>query len=69
MASRLKGAIYYLNNLPAISRIIESFDVCGILTQNAKEAVAREGLIGELIEVNESYGCLADIVKKLKIQI
>ncbi|CAK8688417.1 unnamed protein product [Clavelina lepadiformis] len=65
-ASWWQAAFYYTKNLPEVRRIVEHLGDGGILLQQAKEALKSQTLSAQLLQIEEQYSDLANIVLKME---
>ena len=64
-ATWLRAASYYSENLPAVRTIVNNWTSAGLLVSRAKDAVNVEGLVSDLVKINQ-YRTLAANVEFLK---
>ena len=55
-ATWLRAALYYSENLPAVRTIVNNWANVGILVSRAKDAINVEGLVSDLVKINQ-YRC------------
>ena len=61
----LRAALYYSENLPAVSAIVNNRTSAGLLVSRAKDAINVEGLASDLVKINQ-YRTLAANVEFLE---
>ena len=64
-ATWLRAALYYRENVPAIRTIVNSWTSAGLLVRRAKDAINVEGLVSDLVKINQ-YRTLAANVEFLE---
>ena len=64
-ATWLRAALYYSDNLPAVRTIVNNWTSAGLLVSRAKDAINVEGLVSDLVKINQ-YRTLAANVEFLK---
>ena len=64
-ATWLRAALYYSENLPAVRTIINNWTSAGLLVSRAKDAINVEGLVSDLVKINQ-YRTLAANVEFLE---
>ena len=64
-ATRLKAALYYSENLRAVRTIVNNWTGEGFLVRRAKEAINVDGLVPDLVRINQ-YRTLATNVELLE---
>ena len=57
-ATWLRAALYYSENLPAVRAIVNNWTSAGLLVSRAKDAINVEGLVSDLVKINQ-YRTLA----------
>ena len=57
-ATWLRAALYYSENLPAVRTIVNNWTSAGLLVSRAKDAINVEGMVSELVKINQ-YRTLA----------
>ena len=57
-ATWLTAALYYSENLPAVRTIVNNWTSAGLLVSRAKDAINGEGLVSNLVNINQ-YRTLA----------
>ena len=57
-ATWLRAALYYSENLPAVRTIVNNWTSGGLLVSRAKDAINVEGLVSDLVKINQ-YRTLA----------
>ena len=57
-ATWLRAALYYSENLPAVRTIVNNWTSAGLLVSTAKDAINVEGLVSDLVKINQ-YRTLA----------
>ena len=57
-ATWLRAALYYSENLPAVRTIVNNWTSAGLLVSRAKDAINVEGLVSDLVKINQ-YRTLA----------
>ena len=60
----LRAALYYSENLPAVRTIVNNWTRAGLLVSTAKDAINVEGLVSDLVKINQ-YRTLAANVEFL----
>ena len=53
-ATWLRAALYYSENLPAVRTIVNNWTVEGLLVSRKKEAINVDGLVPDLVCINQS---------------
>ena len=61
----LRAALYYSENLPAVCTIVNNWTSAGLLVSRAKDAINVEGLVSDLVKINQ-YRTLAANVEFLE---
>ena len=61
----LRAALYYSENLPAVLTIVNNWTSAGLLVSRAKDAINVEGLVSDLVKINQ-YRTLAANVEFLE---
>ena len=64
-ATWLRAALYYGENLPAVRTIVNNWTSAGLLVSRAKDAINMEGLVSDLVKINQ-YRTLAANVEFLE---
>ena len=64
-ATWLRAALYYSENLPAVPTIVNNWTSAGLLVSRAKDAIDVEGLVSDLVKINQ-YRTLAANVEFLE---
>ena len=64
-ATWLRAALYYRENLPAVRTIVNNWTSAGLLGSRAKDAIDVEGLVSDLVNINQ-YRILAANVEFLE---
>ena len=64
-ATWLRAALYYSENLSAVRTIVNNWTSAGLLVSRAKDAINVEGLMSDLVKINQ-YRTLAANVKFLE---
>ena len=64
-ATWLRAALYYSENLPAVCTIVNNWTSTGLLVSRAKDAINVEGLVSDLVKINQ-YRTLAANVEFLE---
>ena len=64
-ATWLRAAIYYIENLTAVSTTVNNWTSAGLLVSRAKDAINVEGLVSDLVKINQ-YRTLAANVEFLE---
>ena len=64
-ATWLRAALYYSENLPAVRTIVNNWTSAGLLVSRAKDAINVEGLVSDLVKINQ-YRTLAANVEFLE---
>ena len=64
-ATWLRAALYYSENLPAVRPIVNNWTSAGLLVSRAKDAINVEGLVSDLVKINQ-YQTLAANVEFLE---
>ena len=64
--SWLNAALYYSKYLPKVDAIVENLNESGILVQRAKEALKPQNLSAQLLQIEEQYSDLANVVQKME---
>ena len=64
-ATWLRAALYYSENLPAVRTIVNHWTSAGLLVSRAKDAINVEGLVSDLVKINQ-YRTLAANVEFLE---
>ena len=64
--SWLNAALYYFKYLPKVIAIVENSNESGILVQRAKEALKPQHLSAQLLQIEEQYSDLANMVQKME---
>ena len=64
-ATWLRAALYYSENLPAVRTIVNNWTSAGLLVSRAKDAINVEGLVSDLVKINQ-YRVLAANVEFLE---
>ena len=64
-ATWLRVALYYSENLPAVRTIVNNWTSAGLLVSRAKDAINVEGLVSDLVKINQ-YRTLAANVEFLE---
>jgi hypothetical protein len=64
--SWLNTALYYGKNLPAVRRIVRSWNGTGILLSQAQEIVEDATLMNNLMEIETCYSGLIDVIQRLE---
>ena len=64
-ATWLRAALYYSENLPAVRAIVNNWTSAGLLVSRAKDAINVEGLVSDLVKINQ-YRTLAANVEFLE---
>ena len=64
-ATWLRAALYYSENLPAVRTIVNNWTSAGLLVSGAKDAINVEGLVSDLVKINQ-YRTLAANVEFLE---
>ena len=57
-ATWLRAALYYSENLPAVRTLVNNWTSAGLLISRAKDAINVEGLVSDLVKINQ-YRTLA----------
>ena len=57
-ATWLRAALYYRENLPVVRSIVNNWTGAGLLVSRAKDAINVEGLVSDLVKINQ-YRTLA----------
>ena len=65
MGNLVRAALYYSENLPAVRTIVNNWTSAGLLVSRAKDAINVEGLVSDLVEINQ-YRTLAANVEFLE---
>ena len=52
-ATWLRAALYYSENLPAVGTIVNNWTSAGLLVSRAKDAINVEGLMSDLVKINQ----------------
>ena len=64
--SWLNAALYYSKYLPKVNAIVENLNESGILVKRAKEASKPHNLSAQLLQIEEQYSDLANVVQKME---
>ena len=64
-ATWLRAALHYSENLPAVRIIVNNWTSAGLLVSRAKDAINVEGLVSDLVKINQ-YRTLAANVEFLE---
>ena len=64
-ATWLRATLYYSENLPAVRTIVNNWTSAGLLVNRAKDAINVEGLVSDLVKINQ-YRTLAANVEFLE---
>ena len=64
-ATWLRAALYYSENLPAVRTNVNNWTSAGLLVSRAKDAINVEGLVSDLVKINQ-YRTLAAYVEFLE---
>ena len=64
-ATWLRAILYYSENLPAVRTIVNNWTSAGLLVSRAKDAINVEGLVSDLVKINQ-YRTLAANVEFLE---
>ena len=64
-ATWVRAALYYSENLPAVRTIVNNWISAGLLVSRAKDAINVEGLVSDLVKINQ-YRTLAANVEFLQ---
>ena len=65
MGNLVRAALYYGENLPAVRTIVNNWTSAGLLVSRAKDAINVEGLVSDLVIINQ-YRTLAANVEFLE---
>ena len=65
MATWHRAALYYSESLPAVRTIVNNWTSAGLLVSRAKDAINVEGLVSDLVKINQ-YRTLAANVEFLE---
>ena len=60
-ATWLRAALYYSDNLPAVRTIVNNWTSAGLLVSRAKDAINVEGLVSDLVKINQYRTLAANI--------
>ena len=60
-ATWLRAALYYSENLPAVRTIVNNWTSAGLLVSRAKNAINVEGLVSDLVKINQYRTLAANI--------
>ena len=64
-ATWFKAALHYSENIPAVRTIVNNWTSAGLLVSRAKDAINVEGLVSDLVKINQ-YRTLAANVEFLE---
>ena len=59
-ATWLRAVLYYSENLPAVCTIVNNWTSAGPLVIKAKDAINMEGLVPDLVEINQYWTLAAN---------
>ena len=60
-ATWLRAALYYSENLPAVRTIVNNWTSAGLLVSRAKDAINVEGLVSDLVKINQCRTLAANV--------
>ena len=60
-ATWLRAALYYSENLPAVRTIVNNWTSAGLLVSRAKDAINVEGLVSDLVKINQYQTLAANV--------
>ena len=60
-ATWLRAALYYSENLPAVRTIVNNWTSTGLLVSRAKDAINVEGLVSDLVKINQYRTLVANV--------
>ena len=60
-ATWLRAALYYSENLPAVRTIVNNWTSAGLLVSRAKDAINVEGLVSDLVKINQYWTLAANV--------
>ena len=60
-ATWLRAALYYSENLPAVRTIVNNWTNAGLLVSRAKDAINVEGLVSDLVKINQCRTLAANV--------
>ena len=60
-ATWLRVALYYSENLPAVCTIVNNWTSAGLLVSRAKDAINVEGLVSDLVKINQYWTLAANV--------
>ena len=60
-ATWLRAALYYSENLPAVRTIVNNCTSAGLLVSRAKDAINVEGLVSDLVKINQYRTLVANV--------
>ena len=60
-ATWLRAALYYSENLPAVRTIVNNWTSAGLLVSTAKDAINVEGLVSDLVKINQNRTLAANV--------
>ena len=60
-ATWLRAALYYSENLPAVRTIVNYWTSAGLLVSRAKDAINMEGLVSDLVKINQYLTLAANL--------
>ena len=64
--SWLNAALFYSKYLPKVNAIVENLNESGILVQRAKEALKPQNLSSQLLQIEEQYSDLDNVIQKME---
>ena len=62
----MNAAYYYAEKLPQVWEMVNSWNVEGVIVQKAKSKVNEQKLTSQLIEINQCYNGLTNLILKMK---
>ena len=62
----MKAAFYYVDNLPAVKKIVCRFENSGLIISNAKASICASGLEKDLLNIKVCYSPLVDMLNKIE---
>ena len=60
-ATWLRAALYYSEDLPAVRTIVNNWTSAGLLVSRAKDAINVEGLVSDLVKINQYWALAANV--------
>ena len=60
-ATWLRAALHYSENLPAVRTIVNNWTRAGLLVSRAKDAINVEGLVSDLVKINQHWTLAANV--------